>query len=213
MRYILQPYTDRNTKPHSYCVADTGPTSTPRPYYTGALAGVARITQQLDGGTGFFLTPTLVITNAHVVARESGTMYGSVWVHPANGGRYPGKRAGTHDSLDMAYPRLQVAPEGVQPLLVGRAFKGEAVKLVGYPLEDGMRVIGPRLSEGRILSIGALEWRSNAPVLPGFSGGPMLDSKGHVVGITAWGSFHEGRSEAILIDAVVRDLRRKGLFE
>ena len=99
------------------------------------------------------------------------------------------------------------------PLLVGRAFKGEAIKLVGYPMENGMQVVGPRWTEGRILSMGSLEWISNAPALPGFGVGPMLDSKGHVVGVTARRGLYDGWGEGVPISAVIRDLRRKGLLD
>jgi S1-C subfamily serine protease len=147
-------------------------------------------------GSGFFVTRTQILTNKHVVTCVPG---GHGRVKLAGGQRsYP-----TGFILDM--PDLDVALVEVQGLTAPRLTLdtarrlavGDDIYVAGNP--EGLEgtftrgiVSGLRL-EGGLLQI-------DAPVSPGSSGGPVVDSYGHVVGLTV-SSIREGQNLNFAIPA------------
>jgi len=47
--------------------------------------------------------------------------------------------------------------------------------------------------------------QSDVNVLPGNSGGPLLDSNGNIVGLTVSGKFHEGVSKGLNFFIPIKD--------
>lgn len=140
-------------------------------------------------GSGFFVAPTEILTNKHVVTC-SGTMRGRVKL--VGGERsYPTGRILTSPDLDLALIEIQglTAP----PLRLDttrRLAVGDDIFVAGNP--EGLEgtftrgiVSGVRL-EGGLLQI-------DAPVSPGSSGGPVVDTYGTVVGVTV-SSIREGQN-------------------
>jgi S1-C subfamily serine protease len=72
-------------------------------------------------------------------------------------------------------------------LRVGRLRQGESVTVVGYPL-NGILASGAQVTTGNVSALAGMGNDSrfiqiSAPVQPGNSGGPLVDSSGNVVGV------------------------------
>jgi S1-C subfamily serine protease len=155
----------------------------------GARASVVRVVGTACGlgieGSGWVARPELVVTNAHVVAGESDTV-----VQP--GGNPPGLRAHVvafDPHNDIAILRVPGLHERALPL-AGDPRAGTAAAIMGYP-EDGPFDIEPGRI-GQTSEVSTEDAYGNGPVLrkitslrgrvrPGNSGGPMIDTGGHVV--------------------------------
>ncbi|MEZ5796099.1 MAG: serine protease [Paracoccaceae bacterium] len=142
----------------------------PKPKVTGTLKG---------SGTGFYITPTMLVTAAHVIegcgamAMTDGT---------------PLEVVAQDASLDLAV--LSGAPDAgvwlkLSALEVPKL--GETVTALGYPyytsLDQGLTV-----TSGNVSALRGIDGSSNrvmitAPVQPGNSGGPLLNKKGAVIGV------------------------------
>ncbi len=134
-------------------------------------------------GTGFVVAPGRLLTNAHVVqgctrmtARNSAGQTVPARIGPADARR------------DLA---ILSVPDGFGPPLSFRETppvrRGDQVVTYGFPL-TGLLSSGPTLTTGNISALSGLRdnplhFQISAPVQPGNSGGPLLDSQGNVVGI------------------------------
>lgn len=131
----------------------------------------------------------LIVTNAHVVQGRRGTAGRGLQIVLADGRQLPAEVVALHGQHDLAL--LQVQTGDLTPILPGdsRALRaGELVFALGFPwgIEGGATagvVIGsgahlPELGDGQ------RDWVAAALQLrPGHSGGPMLDSRGRLVGL------------------------------
>ena len=173
-------------------------------------------------GSGFVLDGDgYVATNAHVVT-ESGTgaKAKEVYVEFSTGDRVPARIVGDDPNADVAL--LKVDPKGLEltPLQLGRSDN----LTVGSPVA----AIGSPFGERQSLSVGVVSAidrniesltrfqignaiQTDAAVNPGNSGGPLLSSKGQVLGINAQIKSQSGGGEgvgfAIPVDTVKRSLR------
>ena len=145
-------------------------------------ASVVRITggnlMKIGAGSGFFVQPDKVVTNLHVVARP-GPIFAklsddeNVWMVEGV--------AGYDIENDLVI--LKIAGEGV-PLSLGdsdAARNGERVYAIGYPGGGAYK-----LTEGMVRSSRYKDkWlQTTADISQGNSGGPMLNGKGEVIGIS-----------------------------
>lgn len=134
-------------------------------------------------GTGFVVAPGRVLTNAHVVRDCSGVR-----------ARNAAKRVARARVLKVDPERdlaMLGVPEEFGPALVFRSGPelrlGEGVVTYGFPL-SGLLSSGPTLTTGGVSALSGLrdsplDLTISAPVQPGNSGGPLLDLRGHVVGV------------------------------
>ena len=135
----------------------------------------------LGFGSGFFVKPNLIATNYHVIAGAASGTAKLVGKH--NTYEIEGFTAtSTYDDLVL----LKVSVPGINPLPLGNsdAVKiGETVYVAGNPkglegtFSDG--IISGRHgghAQGRI--------QMTAPITPGSSGGPVLNKKGEVIGVS-----------------------------
>ncbi len=136
-----------------------------------------------SSGTGFVVAEGRILTNNHVVA-ECGSMV----ARNAQGVRLPARVLGTDRRRDLAV--LAVPPE-TGPSLTFRdsppVRRGETVVTYGFPL-SGLLSSGPTLTSGDISALSGLRdnplnFQISAPVQPGNSGGPLLDTQGNVLGV------------------------------
>ena len=136
-----------------------------------------------SSGTGFVVAEGRVLTNNHVVAECSRLL-----VRNAAGRRLPGQVSATDRRRDLA---VITVPAEVGPPLSFRdapvVRRGEGVVTYGFPL-SGLLSSEPTLTTGNINALAGLRddpnhFQISAPVQPGNSGGPLLDSQGNVIGV------------------------------
>jgi len=136
-----------------------------------------------SSGTGFVVAEGRVLTNNHVIAE-----CGRLLVRNAAGRRMPGRVSATDRRRDLA---VMTVPAEVGPALTFRdtpvVRRGEGVVTYSFPL-SGLLSSEPTLTTGNINALAGLRDNPNnfqisAPVQPGNSGGPLLDSQANVIGV------------------------------
>ena len=136
----------------------------------------------LGHGSGFFVRPNLIVTNYHVIdgaSRGYAKLVNTAIAYPINGFTAVDK------TYDLAL--LKVSIPGVTPLPVGDSHVvqiGESVYVAGNPqglegtFSDG--IISGRRDKGTKKE----RLQMTAPISPGSSGGPVLNRKGEVIGVS-----------------------------
>jgi serine protease Do len=169
----------------------------------GAGSSVVGIGQRWGAGSGIVLGDGQVLTNAHNVRGDQ------VEVTFADGRTAEGTVTGHDIDGDLAVISVDTAGAPAVAWSDGAASVGLPVFALANPGGRGLRVTfgfvsgiertfrGPR---GRRIS-GSLE--HTAPLLPGSSGGPVLDAAGHLLGINT-NRLGEGFYLAIPADAALR---------
>ena len=167
--------------------ATTSPTQTTEEIAENALAATVYLEMQdsngltLGIGSGFFVRPDLIATNFHVIqgaARGTAKLVSKHTKYTIEG------ITATDKDNDLVL--LKVIAEGIQPLSLGDSDAirvGAEVYVVGNP--KGME---GTFSDGIISSIrredAQTRFQMTAPISPGSSGGPVLNRKGEVVGVS-----------------------------
>jgi S1-C subfamily serine protease len=136
-------------------------------------------------GSGFVYAPDRIMTNAHVVA---GVTTPLVDVHGSEG--VSGRVVYYNPDIDVAV--IAVPTGTLRPLRFASAAAGDAVAILGFPQNGPYDVQAARVrSDQRLRSP---DIYGNGTVIrdvlslrglirPGNSGGPVVDSAGHVVGV------------------------------
>lgn len=159
------------------------------------------------GGTGFALTTDgLIVTNYHVVKDAD-----SVYIQNNDGESFKASTIYSYPAYDIAV--LKVTDEAFRTLKpLPYTFKkstsdlGEDVFTYGFPKDDLVFSKG-YLSSRTGYSGDTTEYQVDISVNPGSSGGPLLDSKGNIIGVIKGKSSRtDGASFAIksgyLIEAI-----------
>lgn len=140
--------------------------------------------RRVSSGTGFVVAAELVLTNHHVVEgcdRILARTADGRWLAAVPPARVSAP-------LDLA---LLSIPGNPGPALAFRTAptvrRGEGVVAYGFPLA-GLLSADPKLTRGEINALAGLRndannYQISAEVQPGNSGGPLLDMRGHVVGV------------------------------
>ena len=151
---------------------------------------VATVTANRGSGSGFVISADgTVVTAEHVV---SGSRLVKVLI--ASGQECYGEVAAASKQRDLAIIRLDCS--GLMPLPLSRqkVVEGGEVFAVGTPLSEKLQFSVTKGVVSGIRKIDELDYiQSDVTVLPGSSGGPLLDSKGNVVGVTL-GGLRQGSS-------------------
>ncbi|GLV60980.1 serine protease [Dictyobacter sp. S3.2.2.5] len=141
-----------------------------------------------QAGSGVVIAPELVITASHILEREN-----DIKIQSHEQTEFSATLAGRDRTSDLAVlrvPGLKLPPAEVA---AEAARVGQLVLALGRPSEDGVMASsgiisalgGPlRTGQGRILE---RYIRTDATPYPGFSGGPLLDTQGQVLGILTTG--------------------------
>ena len=162
-------------------------------------------------GTGIVWDKELVLTANHVVEQEEEIQV----VAGENSSK--AKLVGRDPATDLALLRVP----GLSALAAPRARVadlkiGQVVLAIGRP--SGLKATFGTISS---ISSSSRGWRgseiehliqTNAPLYPGFSGGPLVDAEGRAVGLNSW-VFGRGDGRAIAMDVaerVVESLRQHG---
>lgn len=165
--------------------------------------------QSLDtvasSGSGFFVSPKLIVTNAHVVEEQSQVFIANDVITTPIAGRVIAKQAESAGH-DFALIELAEAPSGIEVLPLAEVRRTERVYASGYPaffidealatylskLTQGQTGLPPQgvVTDGIITSVQAGASLTRLPhtaaLSPGNSGGPLADMCGRVVGINTY---------------------------
>jgi S1-C subfamily serine protease len=164
------------------------------------LPAVASIVAGGSRGTGFFVRPDRVLTNAHVVEGHT-----SVRLHVGDA-TYTARVVTQSPGTDLAV--LQVYnPDPAQPSLrlgsVTSARVGQEVLAVG----SALGVLSNTVTRGIVSAVrqaGAVTLiQTDAAINPGNSGGPLVDRTGMVIGINSMaiaGRAAQGLAFAVAVD-------------
>ncbi|WP_243357688.1 S1C family serine protease [Fundidesulfovibrio terrae] len=180
MRIPLAGYVEASAKQTEVCSAL--PASGKKP--SQAEGGKDKPKEKQGGfGTGFFVNNDgYLITNFHVV--NAGRKYQCEYQN----NKYDAKLIKTDPVNDLALLKVDFAPKTFLNFRGAKTVKpGEEVVAIGFPYY-GMVSTHPNITTGNVSSAVGLGddsrlLQTTAPVQPGNSGGPLLDSTGNVVGV------------------------------
>jgi len=155
--------------------------------------------------SGFFIGPGRIVTNAHVVEDAySAEVHGSVKSYERV------TIAKRNDDVDLALLTVMDAGEPMLRLADTDDLRpGQRVLAIGNPLG-----LDRTVSDGLISAVrgipGELQLvQISAPISPGSSGGPLLDLRGLVIGVTSAGlSGGQNLNFAVGIETLRRFLRQ-----
>ncbi|MEO8076694.1 MAG: trypsin-like peptidase domain-containing protein [Acidobacteriota bacterium] len=165
-----------------------------------AMAAVVLIDTGTSRGSGFFVTPDLIVTNAHVV--ESHTV---VTVKMSDGATVQGRVLRSAPEVDIAIVRPDTARpgQGTLPLgAVGGVRPGQEVIAIGSALGVLQNTVTRGIVSGIRNAGGITLIQTDAAINHGNSGGPLIDHTGRVIGITTLkvASDSESLGFAVAID-------------
>ena len=162
---------------------------------------VARGEEQRGAGSGFLLTPDgFALTNSHVVGGRPRLL-----ATTAEGDRLDAETIGDDPATDLALVRLAARDLPHVPLGDSDALQpGQLVIAIGDPLgfqstvSTGVVSARGRAMRGESGRLIENVVQHTAPLNPGNSGGPLVDTRGRVVGInTAIIAFAQGLGFAV----------------
>lgn len=151
-------------------------------------------------GSGFFVsTQGHVLTNNHVIKGCE-----AIYIADSSG-RFQAEKLGLDAALDLALLKIKHRPESVATFRDGKVVQaGESVTVVGYPLR-GLLASGPIVSTGIVNAVAGIrndptKFQISAPLQPGNSGAPLIDSSGNVIGVAS------GKLNATKVASVIGDI-------
>jgi S1-C subfamily serine protease len=150
-------------------------------------------------GSGFFVTPDTLVTNVHVVGRQS-----HVTIRRADGRTASARVTSTAPGVDIAVLKVSPGDSSRTILSLGSGLNarvGQDVLAIGSALGTLQSTVTRGIVSAVRRSGEALLLQTDAAVNPGNSGGPLLDRRGVVVGITTMGYIdRQGLNFAVAID-------------
>jgi S1-C subfamily serine protease len=131
-----------------------------------------------SSGTGFFVNAQHIVTNAHVVD-------GCKQITANKEDALTVKALDIQN--DLAILATKKISQATSSLRSGKVNQGEAVTVVGFPLQ-GLLSAGPQVTYGNISAMSGILndsrfFQISAPIQPGNSGGPAVDASGNIVGV------------------------------
>ncbi len=181
-------------------------------------------------GSGVVVSPNRVVTNAHVVAEQQfdGTMTFMVIPSAGNSG-IEARILDVSPENDLALIELIGGQLSPAALVSAPPKDGADVYAIGYPAnvdmalqdseDDNLHPQSPVKTRGNV-STGRTSKAFDsilhtAPIAPGSSGGPLVDSCGRVVGVNSFGATSEaGGAEfyfAISVREILAFLKKNGV--
>jgi S1-C subfamily serine protease len=145
---------------------------------------VVTISAGLTGGSGFFVSPTQVVTNRHVVEGEQEPMI----VLP-DGTRIQTRVATLSANTDLALLTVLGTFAGTALALSNeRTSVGEEVVAIGSPSNVELQGTVTRGIVSAVRNDSGLKLvQTDAALNPGNSGGPLLNMAGEVIGVNTYG--------------------------
>ncbi|MEG6584237.1 S1C family serine protease [Dendrosporobacter sp. 1207_IL3150] len=141
----------------------------------------------LFSGSGFFITPDIVVTSNHVVSGAN-----RIEILYNNQIQLTGIVVASDKESDLALIKVSGLEKVITPLILANSSdirQGNRIYSVGFPMPSvmGMEV---KITEGLISSMSGIQgdprmYQISAPVQPGNSGGPILNDRAEVVGVVS----------------------------
>ena len=167
---------------------------------SAALPAIASIATGTTAGSGFFVRPDLVVTNAHVVEGRASLQL------EAGGNTYTARVIMVSTGYDLAVLQVTNPNPSQATLRLGTAASaraGREVIAIGYALGTlsntvTLGIVSAIRQTGNVTLI-----QTDAAINHGNSGGPLLDRTGQVIGINSMGLEKEdgqGLGFAIAVD-------------
>lgn len=155
--------------------------------------GVVTVFAGRGHGSGFAISDNLIMTNHHVVGESN-----SVAIKFQNGLQVVGKVVGSNSARDVAIVKIDGAMPKHFKLSKTVPAIGSDVFAIGSPRDEKLQ---STVSKGIVSGIREEQNKpyiqSDVNVLPGSSGGPLIDKTGSVVGITVSGLFVNNAPQGI----------------
>lgn len=162
---------------------------------------VAYIETDDGSGSGIVISSDgFVLTNAHVVTGAN-----SATVKLTDGRSFIGTVVGRDEKIDLAL--VKISADGLIAAMLGDSDsveQGDPIFTLGYPFGiegDVSFKVGILSSHRKIDGITYLE--ISAQILPGNSGGPLVDQSGEVVGVNTWAQG-SGKISGVLIGETLK---------
>ncbi len=181
----------------------------------------------ISHGSGFAVSPTMIVTNAHVIreALQDDTL--RIGIVPSEGAGTAGEGAfaraiAVSPRNDLAL--LEISGNGLRlpPLTIAGGVSGDMgeVSAVGYPMNvdvaQGLEIADIFNAQPPVKSRGFLSGERpsrqfdtllhTAPIARGNSGGPLLDSCGRVLGVNSFGADSDGSDAEFYFAVSLREL-------
>jgi hypothetical protein len=174
------------------------------------LPAVASITAGQSRGTGFFIRPDQVLTNAHVVQGQT-----SVTLQVGNAS-YTARVMTVSTGSDLAVLHVY-NPNPNQPILKMGSVSGARVGQEVIAVGSALGVLSNTVTRGIISAVrqvGSVTLlQTDAAINPGNSGGPLVDRSGLVIGINSMAvaaQAGQGLAFAVAIDHAAQLLNGQG---
>ena len=165
-----------------------------------AMPAVVMIETPRTRGSGFFVKPDLIVTNAHVV---SG--FQSVAITTRDGAKLTGRVGESSDQHDVALIQASgPGPTDAQlPLGSSSSLRlGQGIVALGWAESLAQSTVTRGIVTGLRRDADRNLLQTDAVPNPGDSGGPLLDRRGEVVGVTTFRGEGGTSGYAITIDDV-----------
>jgi 2-alkenal reductase len=229
---VREPAPAANTPASVRAIAPAGQAGfSPASIFARRSPGVVTVFSYFGGtaaqGSGFVVSRRgTILTNAHVITNAgetSGTVHAAegVYVEFSDHDRVPARIVGWDVFDDVGVLDVAASAHALVPVPLGRSATlvvGEPVAAIGSPLGNSdslavgivsaVRRSIAALTAPRFQLIDAIQ--TDAPIGHGSSGGPLLDARGRVIGITAQIRSDQGGAAgigfAVPIDAARRSL-------
>lgn len=165
-------------------------------------------------GTGFFVTTDgYMVTNYHVIEGATSVTV----VSPAEKKEFPAAVVQTDPANDIAILKVDAHTSGIPLASSFSGAKGEEVLTLGFPLV-ALQGQEQKATFGRINALSGIQndirfVQVDVPIQPGNSGGPLLNTRGEVIGVVtatlsqivtlrASGSLPQNVNYAVKIDYI-----------
>ena len=196
------------TPPPAAAVTDNAGPSSSAPasiedIVSAALPAVASIDAGNARGSGFFIRPDTVLTNAHVVEGQSSVRL------QAGGATYSARVVTSSAGIDVAVPQVFSPNPNQATLRLGSAANaraGEEVIAIGFALGALSNTVTRGIVSATRQAGNVTLIQTDAAINPGNSGGPLIDRSGQVIGINSMAiqkQVGEGLGFAIAIDHAI----------
>jgi serine protease Do len=191
------------------CVYATASALTPKEIYQRVSPGVVFIyasegSGKGSGGTGSIIsTDGMVITNAHIFARDSSRIISDLWIflkpERVTGNtkrdlarRYKAEIVAYDLNLDLALLKIVKADAALTKVSFGNSKEitvGDQAYAIGHPEQGGLWSLTTGVISAQRSDYGGISgknlFQTEASINRGNSGGPLLDEQGLMIGINS----------------------------